>query len=175
MDENDVLAALERLEAAGIRFWLDGGWGCDALLRRHTREHADLDLVIERDDWARAGNALAPLGYKHDTEVSPGLPARVVLLTPQGLQVDLHPVVFDERGNGWQELGEGAWGLYPREGLEGAGSVGGREVPCITPELQLRHRLGYAWTERDRHDLRLLADRFELSLPPGSILRSASG
>jgi len=37
----------------------------------------------------------------------------------------------------------------------------------LTPELQLRHHLGYPPDENDRHDLRLLAERFALSLPPG--------
>jgi hypothetical protein len=29
----------------------------------------------------------------------------------------LHPVVFDQHGNGWQDLGANAWGVYPAEGL----------------------------------------------------------
>jgi lincosamide nucleotidyltransferase A/C/D/E len=35
-----VLDALERLEAAGVEAWVDGGWGVDALLgdrRANTR------------------------------------------------------------------------------------------------------------------------------------------
>jgi hypothetical protein len=53
---------------------------------------------------------------------------------------------------------------------------GGRPSPCpacggvgvlrTTPQLQLRHHLGYRLTDRDRHDLRLLASRFVLPLPP---------
>jgi hypothetical protein len=39
-------------------------------------------------------------------------------------------------------------------------------VPCITPELQLPHHLDYPLDEDDRHDLALLANRFNLSLPP---------
>jgi hypothetical protein len=39
-------------------------------------------------------------------------------------------------------------------------------VPCITPELQLAHHLGYPLDEDDRHDLALLANRFNLPLPP---------
>jgi hypothetical protein len=39
-------------------------------------------------------------------------------------------------------------------------------VPCITPELQLRHHLGYPLDETDRHDLEALAGRYDLALPP---------
>jgi lincosamide nucleotidyltransferase A/C/D/E len=56
-------------------------------------------------------------------------------------------------------------GHYPAEGLTGMGVVGGERVPCITPELQLRHHLGYRWDENDVHDMMLLADKFALSLP----------
>ena len=37
---------------------------------------------------------------------------------------------------------------------------------CVTPELQLRHHLGYPPDEADRHDMRLLAEHFGLGLPP---------
>lgn len=48
----------------------------------------------------------------------------------------------------------------------GRGEIAGRTVGCTTPELQLRRHLGYRLTDRDRHDLRLLAGRFRLPLPP---------
>jgi lincosamide nucleotidyltransferase A/C/D/E len=32
-------------EERGVKFWLLGGWGIDALCRRITREHHDIDLV----------------------------------------------------------------------------------------------------------------------------------
>ncbi len=82
-------------------------------------------------------------------------------------EVDLHPIVIDDRGGGWQPLGDGAWAAYPAEGLTGVGAIEGGRVQCLTPELQLRHHLGYPPDENDRHDLRLLAERFALSLPPG--------
>jgi hypothetical protein len=44
-----------------------------------------------------------------DRTAGPGLPARLVLVDADGRQVDLHPVVFDRHGNGWQDLGADAW------------------------------------------------------------------
>jgi lincosamide nucleotidyltransferase A/C/D/E len=166
LEANDVLEIIDHLDRAGLVVWLDGGWGVDALLGHHSRPHQDLDLVIARADSAGARAALADLGFHHDVTVRPGLPARLVLIDAGGRQVDLHPVVFDQHGNGWQELGEGAWGDYPAEGLTGVGVVGGRRVRCVTPQLQVRHHLGYPLAVSDRHDLRLLAERFGVPVPP---------
>ena len=163
-----MAAVLEALAADGLAAWLDGGWGIDALLGRQTREHADLDLVLARGALPRAEALLARLGYRPDPEAAPGPPARFVLRAGVGRQVDVHPVVFDDRGGGWQDLGGGAWGRYPADGLTGVGVVGGRYVRCLTPRLQLRHHLGYPWTDLDRHDMGLLAARFDLALPPGA-------
>jgi lincosamide nucleotidyltransferase A/C/D/E len=167
MDAHDVLAVIDCLDAKRIDFWLDGGWGIDALVGRETRPHEDLDLVVAQDDLPRAQTALAELGFEHDPTVEPGLPARVVLVAPDGRHVDLHPVEFDDRGNGWQPLGDGAYGAYPADGLTGTGEVAGRSVRCLTPELQVRHHLGYRPDDDDHHDLRVLAERFDLDLPPG--------
>ena len=166
MDPAAVVAALDWLENHGITTWVDGGWGVDAPVGEQTRKHDDLDLVVAQDALAAAQSALRTLGYRHDPTIEPGLPARVVLLDSNRREIDLHPVVLDAHGNGWQPLGDGRWGSYPADGLTGTGVVSGRQVRCLTPELQLRHRLGYAPDSNDRHDLRLLAHRFGLALPP---------
>ena len=167
MTANDVVAVIDLLAREQIDVWVDGGWGIDALVGRETRDHADLDLVVAQDDLDRARTALAAVGFVHDESAKPGLPARLVLVADDGRRVDLHPVVFDAGGNGWQPLGDGAWGAYPADGLDAGGEVGGRSVRCISPELQLRHHLGYPPDEHDRHDLRLLSERFGVGLPPG--------
>lgn len=161
-----VLEVLDRLAERRITVWIDGGWGVDALVDRQTRAHSDLDLVIAQGDCPSAAAALADRGYAHDESAEPGLPSRIVLRDPAGHQVDLHPIVVDERGNGWQPLGGGAWGAYPAEGLTASGTIADREVRCLTPELQLRHHLGYPPDQNGRHDLRLLADHHGLSIPP---------
>jgi lincosamide nucleotidyltransferase A/C/D/E len=166
MEAAAALAVLERLDGAGVATWVDGGWGIDALVGAQTRPHEDLDLVVAEATLDQARAALEKLGYRHDPTPEPGLPARLVLGDGDGRRVDLHPVVFDERGDGWQPLGDGAWGAYPADGLTATGRIGGREIRCLTPQLQLRHHLGYAPDDDDRHDLRLLADHFGLGLPP---------
>lgn len=166
MNGSDVMEVLDRLRSAGVRFWVDGGWGVDALLGEQTREHEDLDLVVEREECERAAAVLGRLGFAHDAEEQPGLPARFVLRDARGRRVDLHPVVFGPDGNAWQPLPGGAWGAYPDDGLQGTGEIEGQPVPSITADLQLRHHLGYCWDENDRHDMELLAERFGVALPP---------
>jgi lincosamide nucleotidyltransferase A/C/D/E len=157
-----VLDVLDRL---GIAHWLDGGWGVDALLCYQTRPHADMDVVIDRSDMHRASAALEALGFRHDLSGVPGLPARLVL-SDGSTTVDFHPVVLDSEGNGWQELGDRAWGLYSATGLRATGLVAGRTVPCITAELQVRHHLGYPPTDTDLADMRALHATFATALPP---------
>jgi len=162
-----VVEVLDALE--GRRVWVDGGWGVDALVREQTREHSDLDLAVDRRDLTQIEATLARLGFHHDAAVQPGLPARLVLRDARGRQVDVHPLAFDDAGNGWQQLSESgrAWGRYPAEHLEASGLIGGREVRCLSAELQVRFRLAHDWSDADEHDLRLLAARFDVGpLPP---------
>jgi lincosamide nucleotidyltransferase A/C/D/E len=163
---DDVVEILDRLAAYGIEVWVDGGWGVDALLGEQTRTHDDLDLVIARDDCAAARAALDPLGFGHAIDIEPGLPAQLALRDPGDRRIDLHPVAFDEPGNGWQELLDGSWGRYSAEGLRGVGIIGQRLVRCLAPELQARHHLGYEPDADDYHDMHRLAERFQLELPP---------
>jgi lincosamide nucleotidyltransferase A/C/D/E len=166
MNPSQLIQVLDRLDAAGVTVWLDGGWEVDALVGDQTRPHEDLDLAISRHECPRAQEVLAELGFRHTPDVEPGLPARLVLRTADGRQVEFHPLAFDAAGNGWQKLPGGGWGLYPADGLRGRGEILGRPVRCTTPELQLRHHLGYPLAPTDRHDLRLLARHFGLPLPP---------
>jgi lincosamide nucleotidyltransferase A/C/D/E len=166
MIEGDVLQVLDVLEDAGVQAWIDGGWGVDALLGRRTREHRDLDLVVLQEQLERARCALEAVGYTWSPKERPGLPARLPLTDGHGLRVDLHPVVFDKWGNGWQRLGVRAWGLYPSQGLTTTGTIGERHVRCVSAETQLRHHLGYEWDAEDEQDIVALAEHFDLPLPP---------
>jgi len=152
------------LEAASIRIWLDGGWGVDALVGEESRPHSDLDAAIALDTTDAAIAALAPLGFRVEVD---DRPTRLVLAARDGRRIDLHPLIFDEEGNGMQ-IGAGPNGgdaVYPAQGLTGKGSVDSRPVACLTPELMLRHHTGYEPTLKDRHNVRLLCERFGLPLP----------
>lgn len=161
-----VIDVLKTLRSRQILFIVDGGWGIDALVNGVTREHKDLDIAVDRAQLHDVVATLDDHGLEHDDDASPGLPARVVLNDASGREIDLHPLVFDDAGNGWQELAANAWGAYPAEGIDARGSIAGFAVRCLTAELQLRHHLGYPWDDTDIHDMRLLQHHFGLRLPP---------
>lgn len=165
MTADDVIEVVERLGAAGVRCWLDGGWGVDALVGEQRRDHSDLDLVVPLDDVDTVIAAVAPLGFRVLLDQRP---TRLLLRAgPPDRRVDLHPVVFDGDGNG-RQIGAGPNGAdapYPAAGFGGRGRVGGREVNCLTPGLLLLHHRGYTPGPKDRHDVGLLCERFGLELP----------
>jgi len=163
MVSEDVIAIVRLLERAHCPVWIDGGWGVDALLRRQTRPHADLDLALALADVPAAQDVLSSeLGYGITRDE---MPTRLELRDSQDHCIDLHPLVFDEQGNGRQQLQDGRWGLYPSSGLAGSGSIGGQNVRCLSPDLQLRFHVGYEPDDDDRHDMELLCRHFGLEPP----------
>jgi lincosamide nucleotidyltransferase A/C/D/E len=169
MEPDCVIEVVHALEQRGIAVWLDGGWGVDALVGHQTRPHADLDLAVDRRELKRTQQALQSLGFCVDPSAEPGLPARLAMKDELKREVDLHPLVFDKTGNGWQQLDHPgqAWARYPADDLGARGVVAGHPVRCLSAALQLRFHLGYEWSEHDRHDLHLLQKHFHVgpSLP----------
>ena len=159
----DVLTILDYLAAAGAAAWLDGGWGVDALAGEQTREHDDLDLVIEA---AQLPEALAALGARGFVVATDELPTRLVARDPTDRRIDFHPVTWDSGGGGNQALPDGRSFRYPPEGFTGRGVVAGQPVACLTAEVQARCHLGYPPDESDYHDMRLLRDCCGVTLPP---------
>jgi lincosamide nucleotidyltransferase A/C/D/E len=159
----DVVRVVDSLEQRGVRVWLDGGWGVDALLGSQHRGHADLDIVVALADVDSVVSTLEELGYR---TAENHLPTRLVLRARDSRQVDVHPVTFDEHGTGWQ-AGAGPDGgdcAYPASGFT-TGTVAGIPVGCLTPALQVAHHDGYEPTEKDRQDVDRLHQRFGVALP----------
>jgi lincosamide nucleotidyltransferase A/C/D/E len=164
MSATDVAAVLDRLGAAGVRAWLDGGWGVDALLGEQTRDHDDVDLVVRVLDVPAMCEALAIDGFALDR----GEPAsNFVLRDGRGREIDVHPVRFDENGNGIYRMDNGEDWVFPAAGFEGRGRIGRREAACLTADVQmLCHATGYEPAETDFHDMRLLNARLGTPLLP---------
>ena len=162
MDSRTLVAVIGLLEADGIPVWLDGGWGVDALLGHQTREHDDLDLVIELDRASRVIELLDGFGY---SLVAGAPPKSFVMVDAGGHQVDVHPVAFDSEGGGVYEMDDGKRWVYPSQGFTGAGSVDGRPVRCLSPEVQVLVHAGYELTDKDYRELYLLRERFGVELP----------
>jgi lincosamide nucleotidyltransferase A/C/D/E len=162
MDAPEVVAVLDALDAAGIRSGMTGGWGVDALLRRRTRPHRDVDLGVPCEAVQAAIDALAPLGYVMTVDERP---ARLVLQGERG-HVDLHPIAWDRSGHGTQTGFDGATFEYPPGSLDAEGEIDGRIVRCATPALQLAFHRGYEPGDHDRRDMAALGRAFGLTLPP---------
>ena len=162
MSARSALAVLEALAREHIPAAVAGGWAVDALLRRETREHDDLDLAIDSELVFRALDALRALGLDVSMDQRP---ARIEL-RGSGMAVDLHPVSFGPDGVGRQPGLAGEVFEYPAESMEAAGMIGGRTVRCLTPELLVRFHAGYEPRDVDRADMAALAERFQVSLPP---------
>ena len=154
----EVVELLDGLLAAGLRAWLDGGWGVDALLGEQTRTHQDIDLVVQLKDVPAMRSILAG----HSFELIEGVPdSNFVLRDGHNREIDVHPVRFDDAGNGVYRMEEGGDWIYSAAGFGGRGTIAGRDVKCLTAELQMvGHAGGYTPAETDFHDMRLLHERF---------------
>jgi lincosamide nucleotidyltransferase A/C/D/E len=163
MDAADVLEILDRLDAAGVEWWINGGWGVDALLGRETRRHNDLDFATPAEAIERLSAVFPEFRHVDQEE----WPSAYVLRDSQGRELDFHPLRFDAEGNGWQPQIGAAEALWPREALEGRGRIGGREVRCMSAEFEVQSHLYAGHDDVDWADVAALCQRFEFPLPAG--------
>jgi lincosamide nucleotidyltransferase A/C/D/E len=165
---------LSRLDMAGIWYCVEGGWGVDALLGEQTRKHGDLDLGVRAEEVDPLCSALGEF-TRDDAE----WPSSVVLTAPRGRRVDAHPLAFDDAGDGWQANARGGEPYcWPGEHVDARGRITGREVRCISPELQLRWHEHEEFDDVDWADMGALAGRFGLPAPgprPGFVSARRAG
>jgi lincosamide nucleotidyltransferase A/C/D/E len=160
MDEGHVLLVLGLWDGAGVRAWVDGGWGVDALLGEQTREHSDLDLVVDRQHLHDARSILTGRGF---TVIRDWLPNAIAFRHLAGAEVDLHPVDITGDGGGDQILLDGETRFHYSP--PAPGRIGGVSVLCCPVSDQLLCHLGYEPTDQDHADVGLLAGRFGVALP----------
>jgi lincosamide nucleotidyltransferase A/C/D/E len=163
MKAQDVVELVQFLERNHIEVWLDGGWGVDALLEEQTREHKDLDLVVVLSGVPRMQTLLGERGFRL---VEGGSPMSLVLAGEKGRHIDVHPVTWDEQGNGIYRMRNGQDWVYPASGFAGSGSVLGQRVRCLTAETQMLCHTGYELSEKDFREMDALHQRFGVEYPP---------
>jgi lincosamide nucleotidyltransferase A/C/D/E len=162
MTASDVIRIADILESSNIRYWIDGGWGIDVLLSRQTREHDDLDLVIEISQAESAKAALSTVGF---SLLENEFPTRFVLADRSGRRIDFHPVRFDHEGGGIQQLQQkDSFYRYPPQGFKASGQLAARVLPCVSGDVQMECHLGYEPDEKDLHDVRLLHEALGIRL-----------
>jgi lincosamide nucleotidyltransferase A/C/D/E len=163
MEAADVVRLFDLLGQEHIDAWLDGGWGVDALLGEQTRPHGDVDLIVHLHDVDKMRSALEPRGF----ELVKGDPvSNFVLDDHRGHEIDVHPVRFNDTGEGIYRMENGKDWVFPAAGFSGRGTVGNREVSCLSAEVQvLCHAQGYEPGETDFNDMEALRQRFGVELP----------
>lgn len=152
-----LVEILHVLDGAGVRYWLAGGWGIDALSGRQARRHDDADIVL--DDFERqigpACEALGAAGFRvvaRNDRPAALLADQWALDDGSGCRIDLLEL---EAGVLAEILGgDGA----PPDGadLYAQGRVDGYRAPCLSAAAQRVLHSGFAARPVDRHDLRLL-------------------
>lgn len=163
MQLSTVVSLCRTFESAGLAFWVDGGWGVDALLGEQTRPHGDLDLAVHLADIPQFEEALRPLGYRRRDRPDDRL-WNPVLQHPRDGSVDLHGFVLDAEGNG--VLGAPSENsMYPAGALDGVGMLGDVAVRCIAVPFVLQFRNGFEPRAVDHHDVAALSARFGLARP----------
>jgi lincosamide nucleotidyltransferase A/C/D/E len=163
MTAAEVLEILDRLDSAGAEWWLDGGWGVDALLACETRPHDDLDFAVRAEDIERLLTIFPEFSHVYEDQ----WPSAYVLRDSRGRQLDFHPLELDANGNGWQPQSDGGHYLWPRDALEARGRISGREVRCTSPAFQVEAHLYDGYDDVDWAAVVALCERFELELPAG--------
>lgn len=149
MGAEEAMRIIAHVQATGLRVWVDGGWGVDALVRRQTRSHDDLDLVVRLQEVPALERELATLGYQR---AGGAPPMSFESVDETGRQVDVHPIATD----GAYRMRDGGIWHYPLGGLRGKGAIAGRAVDCLTAATQVICHAGYELDADDLHDLRLL-------------------
>ena len=166
--ERDAGELLRLLDALGGWFGIAGGWGVDALVGRATRDHADLDVLLDATTLDRVVEELRERGFTVTTD---WLPVRVELQDDAGRAVDLHPAHLDAEGNSWQAGLENTRFDYPAQ-VWTWGRIDGLRVRCLTAAKQLELHSGYDARPADRHDLAQLA---ALHPPAGRVAGGGQG
>ena len=153
MRADQVVALSDRL--AGVRWWLMGGWGVDALLGRQTREHHDVDLLVLVDDLATLNARLRADGFARaydwpESRTHDGWATAFVEQHPDGRELDVHAVHEDG-----SLATDDPW-VLPPDALSGTGIVAGRSMACLSAAGQRAAHQGYALPAHHVADLAAL-------------------
>lgn len=158
----DAVALCSQLEKHGIRFWVMGGWGVDALLHRETRPHKDLDILVLLGDLPKLGQLLNAHGFSLKRvwqesrwlgEEAKRRPTAFVVADTQGRELDVHVIDIGPDGRIVQHY-EDPWPLP--DSIAGQGSIAGTAVPCVSKETQLAMHTGYSLPDGHLRDIELL-------------------
>jgi lincosamide nucleotidyltransferase A/C/D/E len=160
MSAQDASTTLEDLGIAGVRCWVMGGWGVDALLGRATRQHHDLDLLVQVDDlpalhaWLSSNQFEWRYDWDENRPIDRGgrrFATAFVAGHADGRELDIHAIVVREDGT--FELATADPWVLPDGALDGRGEIGGFGLRCVSRDAQLAMHVGYELPAHHRLDL----------------------
>lgn len=166
----DAISIYQLLMDNDIRVWLTGGWGIDALLGEQTRTHKDLDVILLFEDIQRLRELLALEGYELMRiweenrwvvdEDGVETATAFVLVDPQGRELDVHAIHFDDQGIGIPTWNNDEGLTFRPEDLSGQGLIDGNPVRCLSVEMQVTVHQGYELPDYQIEDLHRLRVKF---------------
>jgi lincosamide nucleotidyltransferase A/C/D/E len=149
MSAAKACAVLRGLMQSGVRHWVMGGWGIDALQGKQTRTHHDLDLLVQADDLPVLQAWLRAEGFARNYEWEENSPVQITGTTwdtafvehhADGRELDVHAVWVESGGP--RVASSDPWTL-PANALEGRGRIGDCKVSCASPSGQRALHVGY--------------------------------
>jgi lincosamide nucleotidyltransferase A/C/D/E len=164
MPPETVGTLVTALHNCGVEVCVGGGWAVDALVGRTTRQHADLDVWVDANDFEGLLAAFADQGIDRIYPWPGDRPWNFVLHDGDNRRVDLH--VHETLGDGRLHYGSAkAPFIFSDHDLSGTGEIAGISVRCERPEFALQNHTGYELRDIDRHDVALLCEHFGLQPP----------
>jgi lincosamide nucleotidyltransferase A/C/D/E len=161
MPAETVRTLMTALQRRGVAACVGGGWAVDALVGKQTRQHADLDVWVEANDFEALLAAFAEQGIDRIYPWPGDRPWNFVLHDGRTRRVDLH--VYERLNDGRLHYGSvNAPFTFSQDDLSGEGKIAGTAVRCERPEFALRNHTGYELRATDRHDVAVLSEHFGL-------------
>ena len=141
-----------------IKVYLDGGWGVDALLKRESRIHNDIDLFVELKQYHDYIYVIKQHEFE-EVNTDYTTDGHTVWKDDKQRIIDLHCFEFTDDGIVYE--GD----IFPSKTFSGIGKVGDITVSCIEPLSQVMLHLGYEHDKNDVHDVMLLCQTFQIAIP----------
>ena len=162
-DQIAIIAEIDdALRAAGISWWLFGGWGMDAHVGRITRAHHDIEFWVGMDDAEPVRAALHGRGF---AAVGVQPPEESQEYERDGVRFSAAYFVRADDGSAHPEGRWSDWRFPPGSFGDATGAIGGRKAPVMSVAGMLAMKSQYSTLcngrpvrDKDVSDMRVLRD-----------------
>lgn len=137
----------EALSAAGIRWWLFGGWGLDACIGRITRDHGDIEIWVEMADATATRAALVAQGFD---AIATQPPEESQEFERAGVRFSTAFFVRTDDGFAHPQGRWSDWRFPPGSFSHQVGAIGELKVPVMSTEGMLAMKSQYSTLRNGR-------------------------